>query len=360
MSDTESRFTNRLLIGGWAAASTLWAALMFLLPGQETVPFHFIWIGLALVYGFTRWRRAGMITAIVVVTLVTGAILSHHADQGAIGWEETAEVPLMAGIFGVMVWHVHRRNEALAEVRRLAAAEHRRLEVQQLFLRLASHELRTPVTIARGYTELIRAAHPDPATREDTDVVLEELDKVARISHRVVTLIQMEEPYPLHESDLDEDLAHIVRRWQPAADRQWHIRSAVGTVTVNTERLEVAIDSLIENAVKFTAPGGTISIDGARTSAGWRVTVSDDGNGMTAEQAATLMCDQPVVGAATATGTGLGFAIVRSVVAALRGQIQVDSRPGRGTVVTLAVPADPPGRGAHPRIDEAVALPQAG
>jgi signal transduction histidine kinase len=349
MSAIASPFTNRLLIGGWAAASTLWAALMFLLPGQETVPFHFIWIGLALVYGFTRWRRSGMLTSMITVTLVTGAILIHHAEQGIIGWEETAEVPLMAALFGVMVWHVNRRNEALAEVRRMADAECRRLEVQQLFLRLASHELRTPITIARGYTELVRAAHPDEVTREDTDVVLEELDKVARISQRVVTLMQMEEPYPLHDADLDEELGRIVRRWLPTVDRRWSCASSVGVVRVNTERLEAAIDSLIENAVKFTGPGDTITVEGAHTAAGWQVTVSDEGSGMSADQVARLRSDEPAGRAATATGTGLGYAIVRSVVTALGGEVQVDSRPGQGTTVTLTVPADVAVRTMSPR-----------
>src|SRR5437763_533290 len=164
--------TNRLLVGGWAVAAVLWSVLMYVLPGQETVPFHFIWIGLALVYGFTRWRPAGMVTALALVAVVTGYILYHHAATGQIGWEETTEVPLMACIFGVMVWHVNRRNIAVAEVQRLAEAERRRLEVQQLFVRLASHELRTPITIARGYTELVRAARDDEATQGDTGIVL--------------------------------------------------------------------------------------------------------------------------------------------------------------------------------------------
>ncbi|HEV7899109.1 MAG TPA: hypothetical protein VGP31_14840, partial [Planosporangium sp.] len=87
---TASSSTNRLLVGGWAVAAVGWSALMYLLPGQETVPFHFIWIGLALVYDFTRWRAAGMVTALVLVTVVTGYILGHHAALGQIGWEETA------------------------------------------------------------------------------------------------------------------------------------------------------------------------------------------------------------------------------------------------------------------------------
>jgi signal transduction histidine kinase len=336
---TASPSTNRLLVGGWAVAAVFWAARMYVLPGQETVPFHFIWIGLALVYGFTRWRPAGMVTALAVVTVVTGYILCHHAALGQIGWEETAEVPLMASIFGVMVWHVNRRNLAVAEVKRLAEAERRRLEVQQLFVRLASHELRTPITVARGYTELVRGAHDDEATLDDTAIVLDELDKLARITQRLVTLMQMEEPYPLCHTDLDLELLRIARRWQPTAERLWTVDSDIGAGMVNPERLEAALDCLIENAVKFTGPGDRIELIGRSDAAGWTVQVIDSGAGMTPEELAALRTRMPR--GATATGTGLGLAIVRSVVEALGGHLRIDSAPGRGTTVTLTVPATP-------------------
>jgi signal transduction histidine kinase len=314
---------------------------MYLLPEQETVPFHFIWIGLALVYGFTRWRATGMVTALVLVTAVTGYILGHHAAQGQIGWEETAEVPLMASIFGVMVWHVNRRNLALGEVRRLADAERRRLEVQQLFVQFASHELRTPITVARGYTELVRAAHHDETTLEDTEVVLDELDKLARITQRLVTLMQMEEPYPLCPTDLDLELLRIARRWEPTADRLWYVHSDIGTGIVNPERLEAALDCLIENAVKFTGPGDRIELIGRANASGWEVRVVDSGAGMTPEEAAGAHSWTPR--GHTATGTGLGLAIVRSVVQALGGQIYIETAPGQGTTVTLSIPAGPAG-----------------
>jgi signal transduction histidine kinase len=309
---------------------------MYTMPGQETVPFHLIWIGLAMVYGFTRWRPLGMVTALVLVTVGTGLILAHHAYVGEIRWEETTEEPLMAALFGVMVWHVHRRNQALDRVHRLAESERRRLEVQQMFVRLASHELRTPITVARGYTELVRNAHPDPSTTEDTAIVLDELDKLARITQRLVTLMQMEEPYPLHPVDLDGELGRIVRRWEPTAERDWAVRSAVGEVLVNSERLEAAVDCLVENAVKFTGPGDRIEVTGRRDAAEWCVAVRDTGSGMTGEAAAALLTGLPR--GHTATGTGLGLAIVRAVVESLGGRVRIDARPNGGTTVSLWVP----------------------
>jgi signal transduction histidine kinase len=247
----------------------------------------------------------------------------------------------MASIFGVMVWHVNRRNLALAEVQRLAEAERRRLQVYQLFVRLASHELRTPITVARGYTELVQTAHNDAITLEDTEVVLDELDKLARITQRLVTLMQMEEPYPLCPTDLDLELLRIARRWEPTTDRLWYVRSDIGTGMVNPERLEAALDCLIENAVKFTGPGDRIELVGRGDASGWEVRVVDSGAGMTPEEAAAVHAWTPR--GTTATGTGLGLAIVRSVVQALGGRIDIETAPGRGTAVTLSVPAGPAG-----------------
>jgi signal transduction histidine kinase len=172
---TASSRASRLLVTGWGVFAAVNIALMFALPGAETIPFHFVWISFALVHGLRPWRLPYMLLTLFVITATTFLALIQHVYAGYIGIEETSEVPLMAGLFLVMVWHVHRRQQALRQVENLAAVERRRAEAQQLFIRLGSHELRTPITVARGYTELIRAAHGDPETIVDAEIVLDEL-----------------------------------------------------------------------------------------------------------------------------------------------------------------------------------------
>jgi two-component system, OmpR family, sensor kinase len=340
MLATPSPSTNRRLLLVWASFAGLNIVLMWLLPGEETVPFHFVWISLALVYGFTHWRTSWMALALAAVVLSTGAILAHHAGTGEIRWEETTEEPLMTGIFIVMVWHVHRRQVLLREVQRIHEVERRRLERQQLFIRLASHELRTPITVARGYAELIRAAHlADDAVREDSAIVLEELDKVAGITHRLVTLMQLDEPHPLRPVDVDSELLRIVRRWEPAAERAWSVRTSVGAALISPERFEAAMDCLLENAIKFTRSGDAIDVIGRRTDEGWTVQVRDSGVGISAEAADRMLRRRP--GERTATGTGLGLAIVRAVVERLDGRLTITGMPSAGTTVTLHVPRKP-------------------
>jgi signal transduction histidine kinase len=338
--------TDRLLARIWILFAAVNVALMWLLPGQETVPFHLVWISLALVYGFTTWPLSWMVTALAAVTTSTGAILAHHAAVGEIRWEETAEEPLMAVIFIVMAWHVHRRHVLLHEMRRLGEAERDRAHRQELLVRLASHELRTPLTIARGYTELLRNTHADPATRGDTDVVLDELDKATRITHRLVTLMQLEQPDAVRPVDLDAALGRILRRWSPTADRAWSVRSAVGPTRVDPERLEAALDCLIENAVKFTGPGDRIELVGRRDATGWTVEVGDSGAGIAAERVPDLLHGR--AGRPTATGTGLGLAIVRAVAGSLGGRLTIRPGPDGGAVVGLRVPERRPPGGPDP------------
>jgi two-component system OmpR family sensor kinase len=336
---TVSLSTNRRLVGAWVTFAGINVVLMYLLPGQETIPFHFVWISLALVYGFTSWRTSWMIMALLGVILTTGAVLAHHAAVGEIRWEETTEEPLMSAIFGVMVWHVYRRQLLLREVQRINVLERRRLERQQLFVRLASHELRTPITVARGYTELVRAAHQDQATIDDTAIVLEELDKVTGITQRLVTLIQLDEPHPMRPTNLDGELLRIVRRWEPTAPREWVVESTIGDARVSPERFEAALDCLVENAVKFTCPGDRIEVAGWRQLNGWFVQVNDAGCGISPDVVQRLLTDPP--GEGTTTGTGLGLAIVRAVVEALGGRIAINGTPAGGTTVTLFVPQRP-------------------
>ena len=338
MSAIGSSRSSRLLVVLLTSAGLANLGLMYMLPGAETIPFHLVWIGLSIAYGLAAWRLGPMVLVLAIVAVTTGYVLIHHAAAGVIGWEETTEVPLMTAVFVVMVWHVRRRQQTTAEMSRLAEAEHRRAVARDRFVRLASHELRTPITIARGYAELVRAAISDPSVKEDTKIVLEELDRLAGITHRLVTLMQMEGTDVREVGDVDAALTAMVRRWRPAADRVWSVHSSVGPATFNPERLKAAMDSLLDNAVKFTVPGDTIAVEATGTPTVWTVAVADSGAGMPPAVCARLNGQDEAIPAVTASGTGLGLATVDAVVRSWGGRLEIDSRPGAGTTVRLHFP----------------------
>jgi two-component system OmpR family sensor kinase len=328
-----------MLVAAWAvfACVNLW--LMFLLPGRETIPFHLIWFSLALVYGLVRWRLATMVIALTAVTVATFIALRHHATAGYIGQEELAEVPLMAAIFLAMVWHVRRRQAALAQTEWLAAVDRDRAEAEQMFVRLMSHEMRTPITVARGYAELIRTASPNRQTEEDAVLVLDELTKLDRSTQRLATLIALESAADVRLVDVDRLLQHVARRWMPTADRRWRVSSTAGEAVLDDERLQTALDCLLENAVNFTTEGDSIRMSGRREPDQVVIEVTDSGEGIPPD-------DMPYVfdnfhrgaNSTSRDSTGLGLSIVRRAVEARGGTVAVASEFGSGATFTLRLP----------------------
>ena len=363
MSDTASPHddpyeASRRLIAVWFAFACVNFVLMFRFPGAETVPFHFIWLSLALVYGLAPWRPRTMVAALAVVGVATFAALVHHAHAGYIPYEEVTEVPLMSAIFLAMVWHVRRRQVALQEVQRLAAIERGRAAARDMFVRLASHEMRTPLTVVRGYAELIRSAQRDPQTVEDAAIVLDELDKLDRTTRRLVTLIGMDTTATNVETDLDQLLERTARRWELAATRVWRVDAAAGSLAVDPERLEVAVDCLLENAVKYSDDGDAITLRGRRRDGTVEIEVADQGRGIPPDEVdAVLGVGVRGSNAGNRGGTGLGLAVVQRVVRERGGSVSVHSTLGEGTVFGLEFPVQPPDPVPVPvsRSDEAFA-----
>jgi signal transduction histidine kinase len=245
----------------------------------------------------------------------------------------------MALLFLVMVWHVRRRMAATAEARRLAASERRARERQRRFVRFASHELRTPITVARGFTELLAAGPRDPSDAEDLAVVVDELDKLEAIAARLLALAQSDEA-TIHaeEVDLAALLERTARRWRAGApDRRWSVECPALSVRADPSRLEVAVDSAVENAVRHTEEDGSIVLRGLTAGGEVFVEVVDDGVGIPAGQLPLVF--EQFHSSGPHAGTGLGLAIVRAVAEAHHGRVSAGNAPEGGAVITLVLPA---------------------
>ena len=338
MSATASSRADRWLWWCWLVFAGANTVAMFVFAGAETVPFHFVWISLSVVYGLQLWSARRTYTVLVLVGLLTGSALVLHVRNEVIGWEETTEVPLMTMVFLAMVWHVRRRTKAEYRARQLAESERDMREAQRRFVRFASHELRTPMTVARGYAELIRDNATDDQTREDAIVVLEELETLNGIAGRLLTLARSEQPDLLRVQDVDVDalLQRAVKRWRPAADRIWSIDTNTGVITADQERLEAALDCLLDNAVRYTEDGGHIDLRSERKHGEAIIRVRDDGIGIPLEERQHVF-DSFHAGPVH-PGTGMGLAIVRAVVEAHGGSVAVQDARGGGCEFVLRLP----------------------
>jgi signal transduction histidine kinase len=247
-------------------------------------------------------------------------------------------------VFLAMVWHARRRLAAERSHQLIAARIARILDDQRRFLQDAAHQLRTPITIGLGHAELLAGALPSERQEgEDIAVVIGELIRLRRISERLLIIAAAADPAFLHSEPvaLAELVTELVRRWRPAADRRWRIGTLESvTVHADRERLALALDALIENAVRHTSDDDVIqlAVTGGAPDGPARLVVTDTGAGIAADQLPFIFDrfrtgDNPRSG-----GTGLGLPLVAAVAAAHGGTVNVRSQPGEGSEFELLVP----------------------
>jgi signal transduction histidine kinase len=325
----------------WGAFALVNWAAMIAWPSWETIPFHFVWISLTIVYGFRVWSPPVTGAVLSLVILGTGASIGADAFAGTQLWGELFEVPLMSAMFLAMVWHARRRQAALRTLEGVADTRASLLERQKRFLHDASHELRTPVTIARGHLELLRWTDPDAP---ELAVALDELERIERIIERLLLLAKADQPDFVLFSDVEIDrfLEDVFMRWsEVAADRAWRLELDVaGIVRVDEEALRSAVDALLENSVKYTEPHAAIELRAHAAGGEIVIEVADEGFGVPPEALGRIF-DRfaRADGARTRAqgGAGLGLAIVAAIAAAHGGRCTVESRL-KGTTFALHLP----------------------
>jgi signal transduction histidine kinase len=315
----------------WAVFALANFLVMVIWPRWETIPFHFVWVSLTLVYGFRVWSipRTGIVLAIVFAA--TGVAIMSDALAGTQPWDEISEVPLMSAMFVVMVWHARRRQAALQLVEK-------RAEDQEAFLHDVSHELRTPVTIARGHLEVLRAANGNG--NGEVDVALDELARMKGIIDRLLLLAKADRPdfLAVREIDVEPFLEDVFMRWSEVAPRAWRLGALVrGTLVADEEALRIALDALLENAVKYTDSDDTIELRATASYGLIGIEVADEGCGIPRESLERIF-ERFARADPSRTrergGVGLGLAIVDTIARSHGGRCTIRSTDAE-TIFTL-------------------------
>jgi signal transduction histidine kinase len=337
----------------WVLFSLANLAAMLIIPSWETVPFHFIWVSLTVLYGFRVWRTRPTLTVLAAVMVATGLFIWIDFEKGAQPLDEITEVPLMAAMFVAMVWHARRRLSAMEETERVSMENLRLLERERRFVQDASHELRTPITVALGHTELIQRRATDPTIVEDVDVIADELARLRRLVDGLLLLAGTEDPQQLHlvPVDVAEIVVDAFRRWA-ATPRRWVLGAAEEAIVLaDRDRLAVAFDALIENAVQHTREQDTIEVAVRRRVGTAVVSFRDTGTGIPDEDLDRIFdrFARADPGRSRHTGGfGLGLSIVRAIVEAHLGTVHVMSRVDVGTTFEIALPLEANADRAHP------------
>ncbi len=339
------RFAAGLRARGWEIAWALMAlgcaVTIVAWPEWQTIPFFLIWISLGLLYGLRVWSMRTTILVLLVVTVTTAAALAIDVVARHQDWKMMFKVPLMAMLFLVMVWYARARVDALRASERQARELHAALERQERFISDASHELKTPLTIARGHLELAGRSGDDA-----TEIALDELRRVDRILGQLLLLAAAGQPsfLRIESIELESFLEEVFIRWSGVAPRSWRLGAVVpDSVSADPERLRTALDALLDNAVKYSEDSSAIELSARWGDRGQVVIeVEDEGPGIPPEATSEIFARFGRADAArtrSAGGVGLGLAIVDAIASNHGGRCVVRSGP-HGSVFSLHLPAE--------------------
>lgn len=300
------------------------------------------------------------LTVALLVTLVIGFLLTRamvrpidvlrrgmaHVAEGdfepnvRVPTDRTDEIGDLSRSFATM-------TEQLAELDRLKAE----------FVSVASHEIKTPLSVIRGYVSLLADGiygDVNDQQKKTLESVSDQVDRLTRLVHRLLDISRFEagggrlEVRRINVRDFLDELTggfHVLA-FQNGIDFSVNV---AGDTPVNIEgdadRLNEVLGNILSNAFKFTTHGGRITLDARRDGTGIAVEVRDSGVGIPPDKLPKIFekfyqvdnSAQP-----RSAGSGLGLAIAREIVEAHGGTITAESQVGQGTKFRVTLPERPP------------------
>ncbi|MDO5697434.1 MAG: HAMP domain-containing sensor histidine kinase [Dermatophilus congolensis] len=215
---------------------------------------------------------------------------------------------------------------------------------QRQLCRDVGHELRTPITIARGHLEIM-----DPADAADSEaaraVTLKELARMTTLAEDLLLIASTDRDDFVVPSatDVAEVTQEVYDHAQVLGERTWVLEEAAMVVArLDPARIVQAWEQLASNAVKYSQTGTRVGIGSRKEGAELRLWVRDEGVGIAPENHARVLERftrvSSVVGGKRPAGTGLGLAVVAAIARAHGGRVEIDSDLGRGALVSIVVP----------------------
>lgn len=222
---------------------------------------------------------------------------------------------------------------------------HTAFESQKEFLKDASHELRTPITVIQGHLEMLQ--YKPHKQQETVALVMDELDRMSRLVNDLLLLAKTENPNFLHlkVEELDWLTEELYLKSRSMAERQWKLESkGLSPMTCDRQRLTQAIMNLVQNAIRHTTPDDTITLGSAVRENYASIWVRDTGEGIAPEDQQRIF--ERFARATQSNhqfeGHGLGLSIVQAIAHAHHGWVELDSHLGHGSTFTLILPLEPP------------------
>ncbi len=304
-------------------------------------------IGLVALYSLTAGVAAAMIVgrttnqAIGRLVGMARALGDNRLDARVGDLGASPELQLLAGALD----QAAARLDAAIEAERQVEAERRDLITSM------SHDLRTPLANLRSTVEAINdGVVDDPETvRRYAAEMLRSIMALVELVEDLFELTQVDTASFAEDSRMIP-LAEAVQRAtdlcsETAAAGRVEVRAELGDAarSLCSPKLTRVVHSLIDNAVRHTPPGGSVTIEAHSDAAGLRIAVQDTGEGIADDQLQRVF--EPfwrADAARSGRGSGLGLTLAQRIVEALGGRIEASSSPGAGARFDVSVPASSP------------------
>lgn len=218
------------------------------------------------------------------------------------------------------------------------------------FVANVSHELKTPLTSIKGFSETLKYVEDKETRDKFLDIIYVESERLTRLINDILSLSELENKnisLNLEKIDVFDTLDEVFHIMEYAAKEKnisLELKCEVENLFINGDRdkFKQMIINLVDNAIKYTNPYGNVLIKGESENGKVKILISDNGMGIQEVHIPRLFERFYRVDKARsrdAGGTGLGLAIVKHIVMLLNGDIQVKSKVGEGTTFTIYLPA---------------------
>ena len=287
----------------------------------------------------------------IIVKITTHALASGPVYRNDGSMLQEATVPLPDG--NVLVTYLdvtdtatveralRERNEALETAGRLKSE----------FLANVSCQLRTPLNAVIGFAEILTKQYfgdLNPRQLDYARCILQSAQHLMKLINDILDLATIEAGYMVLETgEIDiaqmlEAVLSLTRERARSRSLELELRCPpeIGAIAADERRLKQALFNLVSNAIKFTPPGGAVSIGAERREGGVALIVADTGIGIPLSDQ-TRVFDSFEHGRRQ-SGSGLGLSLVKSLIELHDGSVEIESAPGRGTRITCRLPARQP------------------
>lgn len=296
-------------------------------------------------------QRSILIMSTLIICVIIGSILMFFATKTIskpIKYISNITKEVSKGNFDISIdYESADEIGTLAKNFNLMIVELKNMEyLRKDFISNVSHEFKTPISSIQGFVEMIKNKDlPEEKRDAYIDIIIEETERLSNLSSNMLRISRLDNqsiPNKITEFSLDEKIRKVILLLEDRWDKK-NLELDINLESVmfkgDEDLIEQVWINLIENAIKFSEDGGKISVELKKLEEDVVVKVSDTGIGIS-EESKERVFERFYQGETSHSkvGNGLGLAIVKRIIEICRGEIEIESCVGQGTIFIIRLP----------------------